>query len=186
MKHILFYGCEICGFENDDIIEKIYLRFYKMLLKLSSTTLTEFYGIRWSRKISSDYRYQNKNDLKLGWNIEWQWCIVFLSRQVVWHASLRCIFNENYGTELNKTSGYRPGPPVCYDLSKLMFTFKDKQYITKKEPNSSKDIKVILKSLVMGTTLKDHPPKLITSPVFSPFYSVLMTPLAIAFILFFH
>ncbi len=35
---ILTYGCEVWGFENNDIILKLQMRFYKLLLNLRSST----------------------------------------------------------------------------------------------------------------------------------------------------
>ena len=38
VKSILLYGCEILGFINFDIIEKMHLKFCKLLLKLEKST----------------------------------------------------------------------------------------------------------------------------------------------------
>jgi len=37
-KPILLYGCEVCGFINNDILEKIQLRICKILLNLKTST----------------------------------------------------------------------------------------------------------------------------------------------------
>jgi hypothetical protein len=36
VKPILLYGCEVWGFSNNDIIEKVHLKFCKLLLHLKS------------------------------------------------------------------------------------------------------------------------------------------------------
>lgn len=41
---VLLYGCEIWGFENLDIIERVHLKFLKTVLNLRSTT-PNFYDI---------------------------------------------------------------------------------------------------------------------------------------------
>jgi hypothetical protein len=38
VKPILLYGCEVWGFSNNDIIEKVHLKFCKLLLHLKSST----------------------------------------------------------------------------------------------------------------------------------------------------
>jgi hypothetical protein len=38
VKPILFYGCEIWRFGNNDVLEKIHLKFYKMILNLKTST----------------------------------------------------------------------------------------------------------------------------------------------------
>jgi hypothetical protein len=38
VKPILLYICEVCGFSNNDIIEKVHLKFCKLLLHLKSST----------------------------------------------------------------------------------------------------------------------------------------------------
>jgi hypothetical protein len=38
VKSILLYGCEIWGFGNNDILEKVHLKFCKMILHLKATT----------------------------------------------------------------------------------------------------------------------------------------------------
>ena len=38
IKPILLYGCEVWGFSNNDILEKIHLRFCKILLNLKTST----------------------------------------------------------------------------------------------------------------------------------------------------
>jgi hypothetical protein len=38
VKPILLYGCEVWGFSNNDIIEKVLLKFSKLLLHLKSST----------------------------------------------------------------------------------------------------------------------------------------------------
>ena len=35
---ILLYGCEIWGFENNDIVEKLHLKFCKIILNINKTT----------------------------------------------------------------------------------------------------------------------------------------------------
>ena len=35
---ILFYGCEVCGYENCDIIEKLHLEFCRMVLHVNKST----------------------------------------------------------------------------------------------------------------------------------------------------
>ena len=43
--HVILYGCEILGFENLAIIEKIHLQFFKCTLHLkNSTPLCMIYG----------------------------------------------------------------------------------------------------------------------------------------------
>jgi hypothetical protein len=37
VKPILLYGCEVWGFSNNDIIEKVHLKFCKLLLHLKSS-----------------------------------------------------------------------------------------------------------------------------------------------------
>ena len=44
VKPFLFYGCEIWGYTNTDIIERIHLKFCKMLLNYKKK-YTEFHGI---------------------------------------------------------------------------------------------------------------------------------------------
>ena len=45
IKPILLYGCEVWGFSNNDILEKIHLKFCKILLNLkTSTTSYMVYG----------------------------------------------------------------------------------------------------------------------------------------------
>jgi hypothetical protein len=39
VKPILLYGCEVWGFSNNDIIEKVHLKFCKLLLHLKSSKL---------------------------------------------------------------------------------------------------------------------------------------------------
>ena len=38
VKPILLYGCEVWGFENNDILERVQLKFFKLLLGLKQTT----------------------------------------------------------------------------------------------------------------------------------------------------
>ena len=38
IKPILLYGCEIWGFVNNDILEKVHLKFCKIILPLKATT----------------------------------------------------------------------------------------------------------------------------------------------------
>jgi hypothetical protein len=38
VKPILLYGCEVWGFSNNDIIEKVHLKFCQLLLHLNSST----------------------------------------------------------------------------------------------------------------------------------------------------
>jgi hypothetical protein len=38
VKPILLYGCEIWGFGNNDILEKVHLKFCKIILHLKITT----------------------------------------------------------------------------------------------------------------------------------------------------
>ena len=38
VKPILLYGCEIWGFGNNDIVEKVHLKFCKLILRLKSST----------------------------------------------------------------------------------------------------------------------------------------------------
>ena len=38
IKPILLYGCEVWGFSNNDILEKIHLKFCKILLNLKTST----------------------------------------------------------------------------------------------------------------------------------------------------
>ena len=38
IKLILLYGCEVWGFSYDDILEKIHLKFFKILLILKTST----------------------------------------------------------------------------------------------------------------------------------------------------
>ena len=38
VKSILLYGCEIGGFANDDILEKVHYKFCKIILHLKATT----------------------------------------------------------------------------------------------------------------------------------------------------
>ena len=38
VKPILLYGCEIWGFGNNDIFEKVHLKFFKIILHLKATT----------------------------------------------------------------------------------------------------------------------------------------------------
>jgi hypothetical protein len=47
VKPILLYGCEVCGFSDNDVIEKIHLKFCKLILEAKHA---KFYDIRraWS------------------------------------------------------------------------------------------------------------------------------------------
>ena len=38
VKPILLYGCEIWGFGNNDVLEKVHLKFCKMILNLKTST----------------------------------------------------------------------------------------------------------------------------------------------------
>jgi hypothetical protein len=38
IKPILLYGCEVWGFSNNDILEKLHLKFCKILLNLKTST----------------------------------------------------------------------------------------------------------------------------------------------------
>jgi hypothetical protein len=38
IKPILLYGCEVWGFSNNDILEKIHLKYCKILLNLKTST----------------------------------------------------------------------------------------------------------------------------------------------------
>ena len=38
VKPILFYGCEVWGFGNIDVLERVQLNFIKQVLKLKSST----------------------------------------------------------------------------------------------------------------------------------------------------
>jgi hypothetical protein len=38
VKPILLYGCEIWGFGNNDLLEKVHLKFCKMILNLKTST----------------------------------------------------------------------------------------------------------------------------------------------------
>ena len=39
VKPILLYGCEIWEFGNNDVLEKVHLKFCKMILNLKTSTL---------------------------------------------------------------------------------------------------------------------------------------------------
>ena len=40
IKPILLYGCEVWGFSDNDILEKIHLKYCKILLNLKTSTLS--------------------------------------------------------------------------------------------------------------------------------------------------
>ena len=54
VKSILLYSCEIWGFGNNDILEKVYLKFCKIILHLKATT-PNIWGA-WSLS----FRYRHK------------------------------------------------------------------------------------------------------------------------------
>ena len=38
VKPVLLYGCEVCGFGNNDMLERVQLKFLKYILKLKKST----------------------------------------------------------------------------------------------------------------------------------------------------
>ena len=40
VQPIMLYGCEVWGFKNCDVLEKVHIKFYKMILKVNKSTTT--------------------------------------------------------------------------------------------------------------------------------------------------
>ena len=56
MKPILLYGCEVWGFGNNEILERVQLKFCKLLLHLKTTNCIVYGELG---------RYPVENDIKI-------------------------------------------------------------------------------------------------------------------------
>jgi hypothetical protein len=54
VKPILLYGCEIWGFGNNDILEKVHLKFCKIILYLKVTSRYQYLHARFSETVLGD------------------------------------------------------------------------------------------------------------------------------------
>ena len=56
VKPILLYGCEVCGFGNNDMLERVQLKFLKYILKLKKIDPLK-YGVWRNRSIPFKNRH---------------------------------------------------------------------------------------------------------------------------------
>ena len=65
VKPILLYGCEVWGFGNNDVIERVQLKFLKYILNAKKQH-TKLHSLWRNRSIPLATRYKRKNNFILG------------------------------------------------------------------------------------------------------------------------